>query len=199
MKKIINKIAIFSALIIGANFGLLTTAAAQTVFQTQVMAVTLNGTSNLHDWEMKAVKGQSEIRFVMDASNKVTSLTKLSFTLPAKNLKSKHSAMDKNTYKALNTDKNPDISFVLTSSTVTTISSNKYQFNCIGKLTIAGVTKETTLKAIAIYNPADKTLNVTGTQKMNMTDYGVKPPTAMFGTIKTGNAITIAYDLKFKK
>ena len=173
--------------------------AAQTVYQTQVMDIRLQGTSNLHDWEMKAIKGESEASFTVDSKNKITSLNKLSFTLPAKNLKSKHNQMDKNTYKALNTDKNPNISFILSSATVTPTGDNNYKLNCIGKLTIAGITKQTELLATGKFNPADKTFTVSGSEKMKMTDYKVAPPKAMLGTITTGNDITIVYNLKFKK
>ena len=105
--------------------------------------------------------------------------------------------MDKNTYKALDTDKNPNISFVLTNGTVTSTGANNYQLNCVGKLTIAGTVKETDLVAVGKYNPADKSFTVTGVKKMKMTDYNVKPPKVMLGTIKTGNDIAITYNLKF--
>jgi hypothetical protein len=32
-----------------------------------------------------------------------------------------------------------------------------------------------------------------------MTDYGVSPPTAMLGTIKTGNDITVSFSSKIVK
>ena len=170
---------------------------AQTIFQSHAMDIRLTGTSTLHDWEMKAAKGTSEAIFVLDAAGNPASISKLSFTLPATNLKSEHSMMDKNTYKALNTEKNPNISFVLTSGTVTPTGGNNYQLNCVGRLTIAGTVKETDLIATGKYNPADKSFTVTGVKKMKMTDYNVKPPTVMLGTIKTGNDIAIAYNLKF--
>ena len=173
------------------------TVSAQTVFQLQVIDVRLTGTSTLHDWEMKAAKGSSEVAFVLDPAGKITSISRLSFTLPATSLKSDHTAMDNNTYKALNTDKNPNISFVLTSGTVTPTGGDNYQLNCVGKLTIAGTVKETDLVAVGKYNPADKSFTVTGVKKMKMTDYNVKPPTVMLGAIKTGNDIAISYNLKF--
>jgi len=199
MKNIsLKKIALFCTMFLIAGFSA-SELAAQTVYQTQVMDIRLQGTSNLHDWEMKAIKGESEASFTVDSKNKITSLNKLSFTLPAKNLKSKHNQMDKNTYKALNTDKNPNISFVLSSATVTPTGDNNYKLNCIGKLTIAGITKQTELLATGKFNPADKTFTVSGSEKMKMTDYKVAPPKAMLGTITTGNDITILYNLKFKK
>ena len=196
MKKLsIKKIA--ALLAIPLTIG--TATIAQNVYQSQAVDIKLNGTSNLHDWEMKAVKGNSEASFVVNANDKITSLSKISFTLPAKNLKSEHTAMDNNTYKALNTDKNPNISFVSTSANITSTGGNSYKINSTGKLTIAGTTHETELVATGKYNPADKSLTVTGVKNMKMTDYNVKPPKVMLGTIKTGNDISIAYNLKFSK
>ncbi|MBC7867465.1 MAG: YceI family protein [Gloeobacteraceae cyanobacterium ES-bin-316] len=172
---------------------------AQTSYHSKAFDIRLNGTSNIHDWEMKALAGSSEASLMINASGQVTSLTSLSFTLPAVNLKSKHTQMDKNTYKALNTTKNPNISFVLTSATITPTGGNNYQLSCVGKLSIAGTVKHTDLVATGKYNPADKSFTVTGMKKMKMTDYGVAPPKAMMGTIKTGDAISISYNLKFTK
>ena len=197
MKKLIKNFVSISTLILATN--LINSASAQTVFQSQLIDVRLTGTSTLHDWEMKAAKGSSEVAFVLDPTGKITSISRLSFTLPATSLKSEHTAMDNNTYKALNTDKNPNISFILTSGTVTSTGGNNYQINCVGRLTIAGTVKETDLIAVGKYNPADNSFTVTGVKKMKMTDYNVKPPTVMLGTIKTGNDIAISYNLKFTK
>src|SRR5687768_10146860 len=87
------------------------TAFTQTVYHSKVFDVKLSGTSNLHDWEMKSAQGKSEVAFVVDQNGTITSLSKLNFSLPVKNLKSKSKAMDKNTYKALNEEANPNISF----------------------------------------------------------------------------------------
>ena len=198
MKKItqttVNAIALIIALGVSLNV-----AIAQPVLQSKAVTISLTGTSTLHDWEMKAAQGSSEAAFVVDAAGKISGLSKLSFSLPATSLKSEHSMMDNNTYKALNTEKFPNINFVLSSATVTSLGNNKYQFNCLGKLTIAGFTKETDLVATGTYNPADHSITVTGIKKMKMTDYKVKPPTVMMGTIKTGDDIAIAYNVRFSK
>lgn len=171
--------------------------AAQTVFHTQLFNIKLSGTSNLHDWDMTATAGTSEAAFIID-NGRLISLSKMNFSLPARNLKSGHNAMDKNTYKALKTDVNPNISYVLTSATVTSAGGNYYKLACRGQMTIAGKTNPTDLAATGIYNPADRSLTVSGTQKMKMTDFNVNPPRALLGTLKTGNDISIAYTVQFK-
>jgi hypothetical protein len=48
------------------------------------------------------------------------------------------------------------------------------------------------------FNPADRSFTISGTKVIKMTDWKVKPPVVMFGTIKTGDQITIGYNLKIK-
>ena len=194
-----KKVIAMGSILLATSIAVSTTATAQSVYQSQAVDIKLSGTSNIHDWTMKAKKGTITASFAVDAHHKITALNNLTFTLPAKNLKSEHTGMDNNTYKALNTTKNPNISFVASSSTVTPTGGNTYQINCQGNLTIAGTTKPTELVATGKYNPSDNSFTVTGVKKMKMTDYNVKPPTALLGTIKTGDEISIAYNVKFIK
>lgn len=172
---------------------------AQSKFQSESVNIQLAGTSSLHDWTEKSDEGTGDAVFAVNSNDKVTSLSAMTFTLAAKSLKSDHKAMDKNTYKALKTDANPNISFVLTSAKIIPLEGDNYQVKCEGKLTIAGTTNNTEITGTGKYNVANKSFTVKGSKKMKMTDYQVKPPTVMFGTIKTGDDITISYTIKFIK
>ena len=160
------------------------------------VAISIKGTSTLHDWEMKSNDGKVEAIFVAGTNNRFGSLSGLTFSLPAKSLKSGHGMMDNNTYKALKVDAHPQIAFTLSSSAITQSEGANFQLKCIGKLTIAGVTRDTELLANGKLNAADNSLTISGTKKMKMTEFNVKPPTVMMGTVKTGDEITINYNLK---
>jgi polyisoprenoid-binding protein YceI len=194
-KSPLNLIAICS-LVAAFFLSGLTNTFAQANYHAQTMDVVVSGTSTLHDWEMKSSKGQFDAS-ILFANDKMT-FSGLSFNFPAESLKSGHSMMDNNTYKALNTSKNPNITFVLTSGNVTSVGANTYELKGIGKLTIAGTTIQTDLVATLKYNPTDKSFTCTGVKKFKMTQYGVKPPTVLMGTIKTGDEISISYNLNIK-
>ena len=159
--------------------------------------VEIKGTSSLHDWEMKSSAGKCDATFTMNG-DKLTGVTALSFIVAAETLKSGTAGLDKNGYKALDTKKNPSISFWMTSGSVTAVDATTYTFKGQGNLTIAGTTRLTDLTATLKYNAADKSFTVTGAKAMKMTDWKVTPPTVLFGTIKTGNEIKIAFNLKIK-
>lgn len=191
----INLITIFSlaAALFLSGF---TSSFAQSKYHANKLDVTVSGTSSIHDWDMKSDKGQFDAS--ISVANEKVVLTVLSFNFPSESLKSGHGMMDKNTYKALNTKKYPNISFVLSSGNVTSQGANNYLLKAMGNLTIAGNTVLTDMIVNMKYNPADKSFTCTGIKKFKMSEYGVKPPTVMMGTIKTGDAISIAYNLTIK-
>jgi polyisoprenoid-binding protein YceI len=102
--------------------------------------------------------------------------------------------MDKNAYKALKTDKSATITFTQTSATVSADGTVK----SVGRLTIAGSTVITDIIAVTKVN-ADKSISVKGSKKISMKDFKIDPPTFMMGTIKTGNDITLKFDLTLRK
>ena len=169
-----------------------------TKFYSSNLDISIKGTSSLHDWEMKSNKGKCEVEFVLGANDKISGISDLKFNLDATTIKSEYTMMDNNTYKALKTKSNKNISFALVSGTVTQSDATSYLVKVIGNLTIAGKTQKIDLAGTAKQN-ADKSLTITGSKKLKMTDYGVDPPTAMFGTIKTGNDITISFTTKIVK
>ncbi|MDB5252780.1 MAG: YceI family protein [Flaviaesturariibacter sp.] len=183
--------------ILALLFALPLLSSAQTKFQGSDLPVSVTGTSSLHNWEMKSTKASCDAIITLGV-NKI-SFSSLSFAVPVESLKSGHSTMDKNAYRAMNTKKNAGISFVISSvNSITASSANTYKFNGTGKLTIGGVTKLTPMTATLVYNPADKSFTCTGTKTFNMSEYGIKPPTAVLGTIKTGDAISIHYAIRIK-
>lgn len=151
----------------------------------------VSGTSTMHDWTMKSTKGDCNATFTLSPSGALTGLIFLSFALPAETLKSEHSSMDKNAYKSLKTTQFKTITYDLTSATVSADGTIK----CQGKLTIAGSTQTAELVATYKVN-ADKSITVSGSKKISMKDYSVVPPTFMMGTVKTGNDITLKFDLQ---
>ncbi len=161
-------------------------------------ALLVSGTSTLHDWTMKSAKADCAAIFDFDAAGQISGLTTLNFTTTVKDLKSDHTAMDNNAYKALKTDKEPMITYSLTSVNVVHGAGGAATVTCTGKLTIAGATRDAQVVAVCKSN-ADNTISVAGTEKISMKDFSINPPTFMLGTIKTGNDITLSFNLTLKR
>jgi len=170
-------------------------AAAQ-VYTSSATTAIVKGTSTLHDWDMTSSNGRTQATFSIE-DGEIKGITALTFTVGAETLKSSRSGLDKNAYKALDTKNHKEIAYKMTSGTVTK-SADGYTVKAKGTLTVAGSSKPLNITATAVLN-ANGSISVTGSTKFAMTAYGVKPPTVMMGTIKTGDEITITYGAELKK
>lgn len=157
----------------------------------------VDGTSNIHDWTIKAENTGGLLTVNFD-DGKLQKIDKLEFSVVAESLVSGKSGMDKNTYKALDTDKHKNITYKLEKvNSIEKISDNNYKVKTTGCLTLAGVKNNINLNFDL--NSNSNQLVLTGQYKLKMTDYGVEAPTAMFGTIKTGEDVVVKFKSHFNK
>lgn len=165
-------------------------------------SIIVKGTSSLHDWRCKTEQMSGDISYSANALT-LKDISATNLELIVKSMRSikengnyYESGMDKNMYKALNADKNPKIIFVLTDINNLKASAGKADFVAKGNLTIAGSQKP-------ISFPVNATLTANGIAfkgsiTFKMTTFGVTPPKALLGTIKTGDEITIVFNASFK-
>lgn len=151
----------------------------------------ISGTSSLHDWEMtsKTASGKAVMTAV---EQEVTDIKSLTVEMEAESLKSGKKAMDKNTYKALQTDVHKKIKFELNNAAKLANGN----WNLTGTFTIAGTTKKVTIPAKIASKGNIHT--VSGSYSFKLTDYNITPPTALMGTIKTGNDVKISFQIDLK-
>ena len=151
------------------------------------------GDSTLHKWEAKAT--------VMSISAQVEGggkgvwegaqsglLKNLKLSLQVAGLKSNEGEkMDKNMRAAMEADKFGEISFVMSSYLI-----KDGEVVAKGALNIHGVSKDVELKGKI--TSKDKGVSVNGSFDLLMSEYGIKPPVMMLGTVRVADKVSIAYD-----
>jgi hypothetical protein len=181
-------------------------AAAQTKMSLRPESkLTLAGSSNIHDWscnssafqatvEMNSTYETSPLTLVPEPINKVT------VVIPVKSLKCGHGKMDDNMYKALNAETYPEIRFVLGSYTIdkTGTTADKFVANTVGQLTVSGKTIEAAIP-ITAERKAGGAMIGEGKVKLLMTSFGIKPPVALLGTLRTKDEIEISFKVLLDK
>jgi polyisoprenoid-binding protein YceI len=164
---------------------------AQQAYQVKNHSIIVKGTSNLHDWTANAEKANGNFNVVVN-DGKIAAVNAVDLKVDAKSLKgSKGNIMDKKIAEALNANKNQYISFKSTGGTVTE-KSGTYKVTANGILTIAGNSQRVTIDALGKVMP-NGDIEFTGTKKLRMTDYKVDPPTAMLGTLTTGDEVILQF------
>jgi len=156
----------------------------------------IEGGSNLHGWSCKAssIDAMIDVDEAFLKSSSPTLLKKVQVKVPVRNLKCGHGGMDNNLYKALKADDTPDISYILGTFDVVPGTNDSFTVKSVGTLKIAGTEKTVNMDVTASKLP-DGGIRAEGELPLLMTDFGVKPPTAMLGTLRTDNLVTVKFSL----
>lgn len=168
-----------------------------TYILTKAYSVMISGTSNLRDW--KDSVGTVTGNIVADLNEDGTvNLREIHIKMEVRSIRSNIGpALDKKTYRALRSDANPDILFLLSDPVkVTQVIAGGRPLSLKGYLTLAGVCRPVTMQVDALTLIQGKLL-FEGSQSISMTDYDVKPPAVLFGTVRAHPRITILFKTNF--
>jgi polyisoprenoid-binding protein YceI len=169
------------------------TGNTQTPYKLKSHKTSVSGTSSLHEWESE-VKQLEWSGLLSIEDKKLVVVKDVVVKIVVTSIKStKGSMMDNKTYEAFNYKKNPSINFKLVSIKISG-TGNEYILDATGALTMAGASKNIGIAVKAKLLP-NGDVQLTGNKKINMKDFGMEPPTAMLGTIKVGEEVTITFDL----
>lgn len=153
-------------------------------------SMTVQGSSSLHDWESQITKAEWKGLFQIE-NLALVDVKNVEVKIPVESIKStKGKIMDSKTYDAFDAKKHPFIIFSLTSAKINQTAGT---IDAKGTLTMAGATRPIELQAKYKVLPSGE-LQVTVSKALKMTDFKMEPPTAMMGTIKVGDEVTVNFD-----
>lgn len=195
LKNIITTLLLFTFLSIPAM-------AQQTTFQLQDdSAVRVDGDSNVRSWgaDAETVTGSLTLNTTGDLT--LENLTPESFrtleiAVLVESLDSGTRGLNRNMYDYLKSGQHPEITFTLREVTQVDADGGQASVLANGVVTAAGAEHGVSLTVVAeIVSP--NTIRFTGEHEMLMTDFGIDPPTAVFGTVRSADEIVIIYDVTF--
>lgn len=159
--------------------------------------VSIAGTSNIHEFEAvtrevrvtrislaNGVGGAGLIAAVLNPG----AVEGFDLAIRAASLSSPREGLDKNMHKALKVEEFKDITFQLIR-----LDGKAGALKAIGTLTIAGVAREVGFELDT--KESASALHITGEVPLLMTDYGIAPPKAMLGMLKTDPKIVVRFDV----
>lgn len=147
--------------------------------------ISVVGTSNVRGWtcESTAFTGSGT---GTASGAAMTALTALSVSVPVNSLDCKNRTMNGKLRDALGANV---IAYTATSATVSGAN-----VRITGRLAIHGQARPVTIAAQARSLGGGR-FRVTGSVPVIMSQYGVRPPTALAGAMRTGDAVTINFDV----
>ena len=187
------------ALVVGISIAATTaTAARETTALTLASGrVSISGTSNIHPYtasttNVRMVRAQLANGVAAGGWSDVLkpgALEAFEIAIPAATLSSPKDGIDKTMHKALKAEGHPDITFRLARLEA---GAAPGALRGVGTLEIAGVAREVALELKT--QESGSTLAVKGELQLLMTDYGITPPKAMLGMLKTDPRVTITFE-----
>lgn len=178
-------------LLIAAILGIGSVLTAQTLkINSKASTMTIYGTTNVHDFTQKVTQISGEL--VVNAAQK--SVQSMDVLIPVRSIKSPEKQMDTYTYETFSSEKNPNITFHLTEASGLKVTDKEIEVTVTGNLTMNGTAKKISFKVNG-KNPKSGVYQFKGAVALKMTEYKMKPPTAMMGMMKVGDGITLKFDI----
>jgi|AntRauTorcE11898_2_1112593.scaffolds.fasta_scaffold00799_6 polyisoprenoid-binding protein YceI len=178
-------------------FLIVASAAAQTTIKlnNNESSIKVTGTSTLHDWTVEAEEAEGYASVQAGSESESISGGRLQVVVDAMN--SGKNSMDKVLKKALKKDNHPEIVFEYTETLkMEPIDNRSFSLLSSGDLTIAGETRQVQLEMTGTLR--DGNLRLEGQKSFKMSEFNIEPPSAMFGTIKSGDKITVHFSVIFQ-
>lgn len=191
-------------------------ARAATVFETQNPThVTLEGSSNLSSWRCRS--REIDIRLELDMplaeiNARIESLTtgstspqlhpppRFHLTLPVRSMRCGNRMMDRDVHRSLKMRQHPAIEFTLTGlarGVTHETPGDRYRTAVTGDVSVAGTKRPVTIE-VEGWRLAHDAFYLRAKIPMRMTDFGVRPPTALFGLIRARDEITAYFELRVR-
>lgn len=155
--------------------------------------LTVSGTSNVHEWEMQVKKPEGTVMFNRDGDG-LNGISDLKIKVKSSRITSGNRIMDNKTLDALKAEKYTYIQLTLSDVNEFSSSGNMFHGTINGYLEIAGRKNTVTIPfSGSVKNNNEITVN--GSKRLRMTDFDITPPTALAGTMKTGDEVMVEFNV----
>lgn len=157
----------------------------------------LDGATNLHAWQCStsALSASIEVDASFDTAPQVArSLEKVLVRVPVESISCGHAAMDRTLRQALAAGQDPRHSYIVGTFRTVAGASDGDTVKTVGTLVVAGQRQEVTMDVRADRLPGG-VVEAEGSVAILMTDFGIRPPTAMFGMLRASDRVVVKFHL----
>ena len=157
-------------------------------------SITISGTSTLHDWEEQVQNFNVDLT-VDFQDNKITRIDNVDLVCRSSSITSDYNLMTSKTLDALRAEQHPEITFDMISIEKLTVQDHNFSGVLTGNLSMAGVTRRIQVEFTG--SNGGNIITIKGSKQIDMPDFNIEPPTAIMGTLKTGEIVVVSFNLKF--
>ena len=173
-----------------------------TLQATESSSMIIDGDSNVHNWEAEVTQVNGTLVLQNIESVNPDSLTPESFksltlTIPVDGIDADSRGLRKNIHKYMEKDDHPNVTFELIDVSEVANQNGSLMISGTGTITAIGSEYDVEMQVTATVQNGG--IHITGEQDLLMTDFGIDPPTAVFGTIRSADEVIIKLDVTFSR
>lgn len=159
----------------------------------------VEGKSTVRDWKCDATKIEATVTGTGVASKASAkdvgaAAKRALLTIPVAQLDCHNGTMNEHMRKALKANDNKTIQYRIATWELTPRSDDSASVKTSGTLVMAGAEKPISVELTA-KRAAAGTWQLNGSKSILMTEWGIKPPSLMLGTMKVRDPVTIRFEL----
>lgn len=179
--------------------------ASLTTYQIQpdASSMQISGTSTLHDWTCDVggldgtLMADAAASEAPDEAVPLSAVTGVQVSVPVDRIDCDKDRMNRNLREAMKANAYPEILFSLSDATLAPLpdsSASWFRVDASGELIISGTRKQVALD-VRGQRLDDGRLRFVGETPLLMSDFDVERPSFMLGTVKTGDEVTVRFDV----
>ncbi|HSU13692.1 YceI family protein [Longimicrobium sp.] len=158
--------------------------------------VWVDGTSTTRSWHCESTHAVGSAAASTTDLAQLANVGSASVTVPVATLDCRNNTMNGHMRNALKAAEAPEIRFRATSVKVNATGADAGTAEMAGTLSIAGQERPVTINATVARENGQ--VRVRGSKRITMTEWGVRPPSLMLGTMKVAPAATVGFDVVLK-
>jgi len=177
-----------------------TLVTAQKYVISDASTMTIYGSANVTDWEakVKTISGEVVLRNSENANwadADASWFEEVRITMPVGDIDADSRRMNNNMHDYLKKSNHPNITYELKEGKSLALDGNPdATLTAIGVVTAAGVSHEIEHE-VKISKSENGDLVISGSKDLEMSDFNIDPPTAMLGSVRARNEMTIEFEL----
>jgi polyisoprenoid-binding protein YceI len=193
-----RKLILPAALLLSASAALATPHLAELMVMQPQSRLWVDGTSTTRNYNCEATVFTTAVNATTPGAAAAVAagqkaVTTVSLEVPVEKLDCRNGTMNGHMLKALKANEHATISFQMASYELATADEGT-KATLTGSLTLGGVTRPISISAVAA-DQGNGTMRVTGAHDLRMTEYGIRPPSLMLGTMKVNERVKVGFDL----
>ena len=179
--------------------GAFSTPIASYTLQPEASSMRVEGTSTLHDWEcpMKSMEGSFQIDPTPTDALPIADLSRVTVNVPVEQIDCDNNTMNSKLRDALQAEAYPTVIYMLESVDLQPLPDSSdawFEAQTTGQLIIAGSRNEIEMP-VKGQRMDDGRIRFVGQHAFTLSSFDIDRPSAMLGAIKTGDEVTVHFDV----